>query len=102
MIDAHEYNGFNSSNEGETFVCHSFCWLGGEPLVDVLGARWEYMIVNPREVVTIILESYVPYEQIEEAFVESGLIEYVHPQDANVNQNPFLIDSGGRKPGRDG
>lgn len=80
MIDVHEYNGFDASHQGEVWVCHSFCWLGGEPLVDVLTDIRLFMDSHPDEVISIIFESYVSREATEEAFIDSGLIGYVHAQ----------------------
>jgi hypothetical protein len=84
MIDIHEYNGFDSSHDGEIFVCHSYCWLGGEPLENVLNTFFQFMIENPEEVITLILESYVSFDQIEPIFEDTGLIQYVHPQSSSA------------------
>ncbi|MDY6863349.1 MAG: hypothetical protein SV062_10235 [Thermodesulfobacteriota bacterium] len=80
MIDIYEFNGIRPWLKDEIYVCHGYCSLGGEPLVDVLGYVKEFLDNNPREVVTLIFECYVDHEPVVDAFDESGLISYVHSQ----------------------
>lgn len=80
MLDVHEYNGFNSAHDGEIWVCHSVCWAGGEPLIDVLGEIRAFLDKNPSEVVTIIFENYVEAPAVVSAFDWSGLTPYAFAQ----------------------
>ncbi len=80
MIDAHEYNGHDPTLAGKVCVCHQFCDLGAEPLTDVLRSIREFLDTYSREVVTIIFESYVTVDRMEQAFIDSGLIDYAYPQ----------------------
>jgi hypothetical protein len=76
MLDTHY-------EEGETYLCHGYCVIGSKPLVDGLGEFTNFLAANPREVVTLIFESYISPEDTAAAFVDSGLVDltYVHPPD---------------------
>ena len=100
MLDVHPYNGFDASHEGETWVCHSFCWLGGEPLVDVLFEITDFMNSHPNEVITIIFEAYSDWEEIYLAFMEADLLDRTWAQSPGeawptlgemINQNKQLV-----------
>lgn len=80
MLDVHEYNGFNSAHDGEIWVCHSVCWAGGEPLINVLGQIRAFLDTHPDEVVTIIFENYVEAPALVSAFDWSGLTPYAATQ----------------------
>jgi hypothetical protein len=66
MLDVHDF-------DGAPTLCHGPCQLGQRPLVDGLRAIDRFLACNPREVVTLILESYVPAAAIAQAFDDSGL-----------------------------
>ncbi len=77
MLDVHyAHDGTTAS------LCHADCGFGGFPLVDGLGDIRAFLDCHPDEVMTIIFESYVPESAIADAFEASGLIRYVHAQDA--------------------
>ncbi len=68
MLDVHE-------QDGEPWLCHGYCSLGSQPLVEGLAElRW-YLAAHPSVVVTIILENYVSAELLERAFEASGLLQ---------------------------
>ena len=73
MLDVHE-------EEGEPWLCHSTCSLGAQPLVEGLAEIGVFMAGEPQAVVTIIFESYVSAEQMEQAFATSGLLEQAWEQ----------------------
>lgn len=85
MLDVHEYNGFNPAHEGEIWVCHSVCWAGGEPLIDVLGVIRAFLDSHPYEVVTIIFENYVEAPAVVSAFDWSGLTPYAYALPAGAS-----------------
>jgi hypothetical protein len=60
------------------YVCHGFCELGARPLVDALREIRDFLVLNPGEVLLIVIEDYVPPAQIATAFDESGLSAYVY------------------------
>jgi hypothetical protein len=75
MLDIYEMN-------GEILLCHGGCGrvLGQTPLVDTLIEIREFLRCHPGEVISIIFESYVSAELVEDAFVASGAIDYVRAQ----------------------
>ena len=78
MLDVWEW-------EGEIILCHGcdewYGYLGGhKPLVEGLTEIRNFMDENPTEIVTILFESYVSFEDVENAFMEAGLYEYTHTQ----------------------
>ncbi len=60
------------------YLCHSFCELGAQPLVPVLGTIRDFLVENPGEVLLFVIEDYVPPEEIAQAFEESGLLRFVY------------------------
>ena len=73
MLDVHD-------KEGKPYLCHSRFFLGSRPLKAGLAELTAYLKKNPREVLTIIFESYVRPKALEGAFRESGLLPYAHSQ----------------------
>ncbi len=71
MLDTYE-------EEGELLLCHVYCSLGSQPLVDGLQEIATFLLDNPNEVVSIIFENYITHEQTAGAFEQSGLIDYVY------------------------
>lgn len=79
------------------YFCHGFCELGAYPVVPALAAIRDWLVVNPSEVVIIVIEDYVTPAEIAAAFQESGLMELVYT--GPIDPLPTLrqmIDSGGR------
>lgn len=74
MLDTH-YN-----DEDLASYCHGPCVIGQEPLVDGLTVIRTFLDENPREVVTIIFESYISSADTLAAFEASGLLAYVRRQ----------------------
>lgn len=58
---------------GTPVVYHGFAWLGSLPLSDVLDDIHDFMVANPNEIVTLILECYVDANTIESSLTASGL-----------------------------
>ena len=73
MLDTHDQG-------GEVLLCHSVCQLGQKPLVETLADLRDFLQANPREVVSIIFESYVTEEATAAAFDAAGLLPLVHAQ----------------------
>ena len=59
------------------YLCHGFCELGAAPLVPWLRTLDAFLVEHPRDVVILVLEDYVPPEELAPAFEESGLAELV-------------------------
>jgi hypothetical protein len=74
MLDVHE-------RDGEAWLCHGYCSLGSQRLVEGLAELRGWLGANPDTVITLILENYVSAALLEEAFAASGLLEWcsAHP-----------------------
>lgn len=65
------------SGERGIYVCHTLCELGAESLESTLDDLRGWLEANPAEVVIVMVESSVDPEEIQEAFVDAGLEEYL-------------------------
>ena len=59
------------------YLCHTLCELGAEPLGRELGAIRRFLDQQPREVLILIVEDYVPPRAIARALDQSRLGRYV-------------------------
>lgn len=69
------------SEQGErgVYMCHGFCELGAVPLTPMLKHMREFLVMNPNEVIMIIIQDEgVTPQDIEKCFQESGLIDFVY------------------------
>jgi len=57
------------------YLCHGFCEIGAQPLLPWLRAMRDFLTANPREVVILVIEDYVPPEELAAAFEQAGLAE---------------------------
>lgn len=62
---------------GVAQLCHGYCSLGSQPLVEGLGEIRAFLDENPDEVLIITFEAYVDAATTEAAFAESGLLDLV-------------------------
>jgi uncharacterized membrane protein HdeD (DUF308 family) len=62
------------TGERRPYLCHTLCELGAEPLDDQLGLFRDFLAANPREVVVLFVEPYVPVQEIERGFEEAELL----------------------------
>ena len=63
MIDVMFYDGIKKKEKGKVYNCHSTCKLGGRPMNEALNQIHDFLKNNPHEVVTLILENYVPHRK---------------------------------------
>jgi hypothetical protein len=82
----------------ELYLCHTLCELGAEPLVQELKVIQRFLKSHRDEVLTVIVEDYVPPKAIESAFDQAGLLPYVAQlkRDAPLPTLRDLIDTGKR------
>jgi hypothetical protein len=73
MLDLYE-------EDGELWLCHGVCLAGKQPLLEGLREIADFLDAHPREVVSLILESYITPARLEEAFEGSGLSRHAHAQ----------------------
>lgn len=74
MLDTH------LDADGVPSLCHGSCAFGKKPLDEGLGEIAAFLNCNPREVVVIIFEAYVTFEETDVAFQKSGLRDLVRVQ----------------------
>jgi hypothetical protein len=91
LLDTHEY-------QGSTWLCHEYCELGKEPLVDALAKIRDFMDENPNEVLAFVIQNGISNQATEEAFVASGLVQYVYTHPAGTPWPTLreMIDGGRR------
>ncbi len=56
------------------YLCHTLCELGAEPLDEQLRIIRRFLTENPREVLLLVVEPYVPVATIEKAMRDTGLL----------------------------
>jgi hypothetical protein len=80
-----------------SYLCHSLCVLGKQPLVEGLEEVRVFLDENPGAVITFIIESYLSHELTAKAFDEARLTQYtyVHTGDAWPTLGQ-MIDAGTR------
>jgi hypothetical protein len=61
--------------ERQTYLCHTLCELGAEPIDEQFALYRAFLDANPREVLILFVEPYVPVEEIERALTGAGLLE---------------------------
>ena len=60
------------------YFCHGFCELGAYPVGPTLQAVREFMVANPGEVVVLVIEDYIPPQDIAQLFQEAGLLDLIY------------------------
>ena len=81
----------------DAYLCHAYCSLGSQPLVEGLTEIRQFLEADPGAIVTLIIESYLDHDLTAAAFDASGLIpySYVHPGGAWPTLGE-MIDAGER------
>jgi len=59
------------------YVCHGFCELGAQPLLETLRQIHDFLVEQPGEVLVLVIEDYVAPADIARAFEQSGLVRFV-------------------------
>jgi hypothetical protein len=63
----------------DIYLCHGFCELGASPLIPMLQRMREFLVMNPNEVLTLVIQDEgVQPEDIRKCFEKSGLIDFVY------------------------
>jgi hypothetical protein len=63
------------TGESRPYLCHTLCELGAEPIDEQLALYRAFLDSNPREVLILFVEPYVPPEEIERALERTGLLD---------------------------
>lgn len=61
-----------------TFLCHIHCAFGAQPLVDGLGEVRDFLVANPDEVVTLIIQDAISPAETADAFEAAGLGSFLY------------------------
>jgi hypothetical protein len=78
------YYGDDPAEAGRVYVTHNFSLrglLGMEPLLPILVSVRTFLEKNPGEVVTLFAESAVTPKELEDTFIEAGLLPYLYTHD---------------------
>ncbi len=90
----------NSPEVGEpgVYLCHAFCELGAITIDRGFTEIRDFVAANPDEVVTVVIEDYVPPADIAAAAERTGLLDFVYEGPVGVPWPTLqeMIDSGGR------
>jgi hypothetical protein len=60
------------------YFCHGFCELGSYEVGPALREIRDFLVLNPGEVVVLVIEDYVQPADLAAAFTEAGLVEFVY------------------------
>jgi hypothetical protein len=83
-MPTHMRNGVRGLNmdvydiDGVLMLCHGYCDLGSQPLIEGLREIDDFLIAQPSEVFLITFQSSVDANQMETAFAEAGLLPHVY------------------------
>jgi hypothetical protein len=60
------------------FLCHIHCIFGAQPLGEGLGEIRDFLVANPDEVVTLVIQDEIPAAETAAAFDAAGLTPFVY------------------------
>ncbi len=66
------------SGKRRMYLCHGFCELGATPIEETLGQVRSFLEDNPREVMMIVFQDYVPTRELWSELEKSGIAEYAY------------------------
>lgn len=94
-LDLHSWAD-DGEEEEQPYLCHGYCSLGAQPLVEGLVEIADYLDAHPRVFLWITLESYVPGEDVVAAFEEARLASraYAHAAGEPWPTLRWLLDRG--------
>jgi len=62
----------------QVYLCHRFCELGALPLNKAFIEIRDFLAANPSQVVVVVVEDYVPPDEIDTAARATGLIDHIY------------------------
>ncbi len=91
MLDFH-------AHKGEIVMMHHFAFFGTQPAAVPLKQIKSFLETHPKEVITIIIESHVSAQEIENEFKKAGLLPYCAAQQLDQDWPTLneMIQSGQR------
>jgi hypothetical protein len=66
------------SGSSGIYFCHGFCELGAYPVGPTFDGIREFMLSNPGEVVVMVIEDYIPPQDIAKLFQDAGLMDLIY------------------------
>jgi hypothetical protein len=93
------YQAVGARGEGRegTFLCHNHCAFGGMPFLDGMVAVREFLVDNPGEVVTLVIQDAITPEDTEAVMRDAGLGPFLYGHGASEWPTlGELVDSGQR------
>ncbi|HEX5095734.1 MAG TPA: hypothetical protein VFX21_06975, partial [Acidimicrobiia bacterium] len=80
------------------FLCHNNCALGGEPFADGLAQLRDFLVANPDEVVTLVVQDETSSADTTAEITKAGLEPFLYDHAAHDDWPTFgeLIDAGER------
>ena len=70
----------------DLYLCHIICEFGALKALDQFKELKDWMDLNPREVIVLVIEDAAPTQDIKRVIEESGLAEYAN--DMPVTRRP--------------
>ena len=70
--------GEEGGGEPGVYFCHVFCELGATPVNEEFQRITDFLDTHPDEVVLVVIEDYVPPDEIAKAAEETGLVDYAY------------------------
>lgn len=92
-------NGGPPSGPVQPYLCHTFCEIGGTPLLPALQGVQAWMSAHPTEVVTLFIQDAVTPADTAKVFDRAGLTRYAYHSDGIAAPWPTLramVESGRR------
>ena len=87
MLDTMDWN-------GEDYLCHGYCELGAQPLLEGLGEIEDFLDAHPDNVVLLLFQDGLSVERMVAALDESGLGERAWTFDGEFPTLSELIEAG--------
>ncbi|MBI4898380.1 MAG: hypothetical protein HY827_08445 [Actinobacteria bacterium] len=80
------------------YLCHGFCELGATPIEETLGQVRTFLEDNPREVMMIVFQDYVPTRELWSELEKGGIADYAYrgPVDGRWPRIGEMIDQNQR------
>ncbi|HEX2805812.1 MAG TPA: hypothetical protein VHN80_06550, partial [Kineosporiaceae bacterium] len=83
-------NGGPPSGPVQPYLCHTFCEIGGTPLLPALQGVQAWMSAHPTEVVTLFIQDAVTPADTAKVFDRAGLTRYAYHSDGIAAPWPTL------------
>jgi len=90
MLDIYHPDEWLEEPAESIWLYHSLSLAGSKLFSEELAVFKEYLAANENEVITFILETYVPFNLLKQSFEEAGLTPYLYPLHNENEEWPTL------------